>query len=106
MSDDCALILGAASNIGVVQMPGRNYPGVVIQGDPLYSMLFRALDIAQELKKLSYGEDIYIQIPDLVSELRNRLIFYEATLEQHGFNKPRVPMQDRYVELLQDVEGE
>ena len=81
MSQDVATILSHVSNIGIVQLPGRRYPGVVVQGDSLHIMLGQAIEVARELKRLG-SEEAYFKALDMVSKLRGQRMFYEETLER------------------------
>ena len=81
MENESAVILGHVSNIGVVQTPGRRYPGVVVQGDSLHNMLGQAIEVARELKRFG-SEEAYFKALDMVSKLRGQRMFYEETLER------------------------
>jgi hypothetical protein len=43
-------IFSDASNMAVMRHPGRNYPGSLIQGDSLYSLLQVAKEVKNEIK--------------------------------------------------------
>ena len=70
-------VLSETVNCPVVQMPGRNFPGVVLQGDSLRILL----DSAEEVQQLCSS----VKNPDLsaaVASLREKLAGYVVSYEQ------------------------
>ena len=49
-------VLSDAVNRAVVRMPGRQFPGIVVQGDRLVSLIGAARDIAERAKALGDTE--------------------------------------------------
>ena len=77
-----ARLLTEATNYAVVQLPGRKFPGVVVQGDSLnnlVSLLEAAL--ADESERL----DLIEETLDILRGARNR---YEATCSAAGIALP------------------
>ena len=74
-------------NSPVVRMPGRKYPGVVIQGDSLFGLLSLMNEVIRALESKDYSE-----LSDLVQELKDllheRVMIYEDTLRQHQMELP------------------
>lgn len=79
-SVEVELLTDGGSN-AVVQMPGRAFPGVVVQGDTLFSLLSLARAIATETP----NSDSAVS---LVEELAAMLARYETALHAHGIRKP------------------
>ena len=70
--DDTAKLLTPPTNYAVVQLPGRQFPGVVVQGDSLSTIV----SILQEAKKQEDPDER----TDLISEVLDTL---EASLENY-----------------------
>jgi hypothetical protein len=75
------------SNYAIVRMPGRNYPGCVIQGDSL-NILLKTAKRAHELAVSTGIEDLIGETEDLVENLSGRLDYYEVILKAHGMDVP------------------
>jgi hypothetical protein len=87
------------SNSGVVQMPGRKFPGIVIQGDSLSNMFEGSRHCLQQAKQRK-DEDTYYEILMMAEMLQGHLLKYEATLTDLGLERPYFPsIQAR---LIQD----
>jgi hypothetical protein len=82
-----AEILSHASNSGIVQMPGRKFPGIVIQGDSL-SNLFEQVCCCLKLAKQHQDEDAYYKILMLAKMLQGHLVNYEKKLTELGIERP------------------
>jgi len=74
-------------NCPVVQVEGRSYPGVVIQGDSLFSLysaaeqLFRSCEVDNE--KYDYNAAEFLR-----DSLKGYLLVYEETLGKKGMKLP------------------
>jgi hypothetical protein len=75
------------SNYAIVRMPGRNYPGCVIQGDSL-NILLNTAKRAHKLAASTGIEDLIDETEELVANLSDRLDYYEAILKTHGIDLP------------------
>jgi hypothetical protein len=64
------------TNAAVVRMPGRRFPGLVIQGDSLSILLHRVQSILDRVQELPDGE-----LCDDVEEVRDILLGYLRTYE-------------------------
>ena len=53
--DDVAKLLSKPTNYAVVQLPGRSYPGTVIQGDSLQTLVLRLQEVRQMLDSNQIG---------------------------------------------------
>lgn len=80
-------LLTPVENNAVVRLPGRRFPGVVIQGDSLSILvervrsLRRGLDATGELELQSRA----LEVEEMLSELQ---VKYENTLAAHGLELP------------------
>jgi hypothetical protein len=68
-------------------MPGRNFPGCVIQGDSL-SILLSSAEVVLDLAKQAGHEELIEEATDLVGSLAGRLAHYENVLKAHGIGLP------------------
>src|SRR5262245_41634599 len=87
MANLSAQILSDVPNSGVVQLPGRQFPGVVVQGDSLSSM-FDDLSLALRQAKAQRYEEAYYSILSVASRMQELLGAYEATLKQAATRLP------------------
>ncbi|MFI8326460.1 DUF6959 family protein [Streptomyces sp. NPDC085529] len=82
-----AELLTAAGNDAVVRLPGRAFPGILIQGDTLSVLRddvaeLVALCAAGDLEEATYVAGL------LQSDLTAKLQRYTAALEAHGIRTP------------------
>lgn len=82
-------VLCEDSNYAVVRMPGRNYPGVVIQGDSFANLVGLARELISELERRSHEEAKEIA-EELFDLLAGRQQHYEQVLLQEGIELPYV----------------
>ena len=74
-----------ASNNAIVRVPGRQFPGMVVQGDTLASLHASAMDLSLRLKQLGVGdEEILYGAQDLQEQLLDRLLHYQQVLAAQG----------------------
>lgn len=93
-----AKILSQASNSGVIQMPGRKYPGIVIQGDSLFNLLEQVRYCLQQAKQ-HQDEEAYYEILMLAEVLQGQLVNYEMVLSRLGLGRPYFPsIQEQLIE--------
>ena len=74
-------------NRGVVKMPGRHFPGLVIQGDTLSILLDLANSIHEKLKNTS-DTDLIEESIELRDSLQQLVLHYESTLGKHNIPLP------------------
>jgi hypothetical protein len=87
VSVDC---LSEAPNYGVIRMPGRKYPALVVQGDSLRILL----DLAQEIQgrvKDSSDEELRSTVDELMEQLGSRVEHYEQVLAKEHMELPYAP---------------
>ena len=79
-------LLSSAGNIGVVQLPGRRFPALVIQGDTLSIIV----DQSRKLCALIPAEaaEAREEAEFLQRDLEKLQEHYEATLAAHGLQLP------------------
>ena len=87
MTEEAARILSHVPNSGIVQMPGRRFPGIVMQGDTL-SNVFDAVVFALEDAKVRRDEDTYYELLMFAETLQGQLQHYEQTLSGLGMPLP------------------
>ena|ERR1700722_15824183 len=87
MAAETAEILSHISNSGIVQLPGRRFPGIVIQGDTLSGMFDGARYLLNEFKR-SHDEERFYETLMFAQQLQGQLLHYETTLEKHGISLP------------------
>ena len=89
MSDDRIEIkvLDDTINSFVIQLSGRKFPAIVIQGDSLKSMSDLVDDIGERLAHNDI-EEAKSMTRELRTLFRARLEIYESTLRKHGISLP------------------
>jgi hypothetical protein len=87
VTDLSAPILAEVPNSGIVQLPGRRFPGVVVQGDSL-SAMFDELASALGHAKNRRDEGAYYATFAVASQLQDLLAAYENTLGAIGSSLP------------------
>jgi hypothetical protein len=80
-------ILSDAVNYLVLKSPGRNFPGMVIQGDTLARLYRDAAEVCRLAKK-SGDEELQGEAAALCEELGDHLAYYERVLLAHGIAIP------------------
>jgi hypothetical protein len=87
MQSDNLKILSQIPNSGIVQLPGRKFPGVVIQGDTLSNLFDGVRCVLQEAKRLQ-NEELFYEMLMLAEQLQGQLLHYEETLAKQGIELP------------------
>lgn len=78
-------IYSDATNAAVMRHPGRQFPGMLIQGDSLHNlskMATAALDGAEP------ESDHWHDLKELADQLRSRVDFYSQVMREHGLKLP------------------
>lgn len=97
-----ASLLTAPGNYAVVQLPGRNFPGVVFQGDSLNAMI----GALQQALSAPDGQEV---IEDLIETLLEVRASYEAVCDRENLSLPypkAVPGSDADQEGMGDRAAE
>lgn len=74
---------GDAGNNAVVKMPGRRFPGVVIQGDTLATLTRIARRVAQRIPQSGVGE-LLDEATDLADRLEDILARLSEAMDEAG----------------------
>jgi hypothetical protein len=79
--------LAVGGNNTVVRLPGRRFPGVLVQGDSLHILRTEVAEIAEACERDDPAE---ARDPAglLLSGLDDLLAAYEAALADHGIRRP------------------
>ena len=80
-------VYSEASNYGIVRMPGRRFPGSVIQGDSLSILCALAHSIHNRVAGTN-DEELVDDVAELLDLLEGRLRHYEQVLTEHGIELP------------------
>jgi hypothetical protein len=81
-------VYSETSNYGIVKMPGRSFPGCVIQGDSLAILCSHARSIHQRAIQLVGKDDLVDEASELLDLLQDRLGHYEQVLANHNLTLP------------------
>lgn len=77
-------LLSEPTNGAIVHLPGRAFPGVVIQGDTLDALITDLHDVSSE----GGAEDGYDLLTDVIARLKGLQAHYEAVLKREGISLP------------------
>jgi len=86
-------IFAEDSNLGVVRMPGRNFPGSVVQGDSLAILCSLARSICARAATCG-DEELKGDAAELLELLEGRQKHYEHVLAQHHIELPYQPVAE------------
>jgi uncharacterized protein DUF6959 len=82
-----AELLSRAINYAVVQLPGRRFPGVVIQGDSLRILVGRIEEL-QRLAEPHGDEELLLGLAEIHDELNSARVHYERICQERGIAPP------------------
>lgn len=80
-------VLAQDTNAWVVRTPGRQYPGIVIQGDALHTLFSLAVKVHERTSK-GHDDDLLEDVQELHDLLSARLGVYERVLKEKGIPFP------------------
>lgn len=83
-------VFSEATNYGIVRMPGRQFPGCVIQGDSLSILLAGAREVLERVAG-SGDEELVGCAEDLVEKLQSHLDHYQQVMRAHEIPLPFTP---------------
>ena len=86
--NNTAKILQIGSNGAVVQLPERQFPGVVIQGDSLSILMRKMIEIRLMITDKADISETTSEIDDVIDKLYGRIALYEMTLEKNSIPLP------------------
>ena len=87
MHIDNVEIYSDQTNAAVIRHPGRRFPGVLIQGDSLFSLCVQA-DDACAAARGKLGSDAYDELNELRNALWGYLNHYKSVLGEHQISLP------------------
>ena len=87
MRTDTVEIYSDATNAAVMKHPGRNFPGVLVQGDTLHSLCVAA-DASCKASRGRISEDAYTELNELRNHLWDLLTHYKRVLAEHHVPLP------------------
>jgi hypothetical protein len=82
-------------NNAIVRMPGRAFPGVLVQGDSLSIVREHVASAARLLASLNGGEEALGELGIALDDLDAMLDGYERALEANGLRRPYAARQPR-----------
>lgn len=77
------------SNAATMRHPGRNFPGVLVQGDTFYLMASRADWLCKNLRG-KVSSEAYAEVNSLRNKLQGLLAPYKEAVGAHGMRLPFV----------------
>lgn len=80
-------LLSQPTNFAVVQLPGRNYPGVVVQGDTLHTLVQRVEGMIQSLNSNDFDE-LAAGLEEMREQLSSARTHYESVCVERGIALP------------------
>ena len=80
-------IYSDATNQAVMKHPGRSYPGVLVQGDTLYSICRDLDEVCREIKDGNISE-AFGELNEIRNSMRERLNHYKVVLGEHDIELP------------------
>jgi predicted RNase H-like HicB family nuclease len=87
MMDRTAKLLTEPSNYAVVQLPGRQYPGVVFQGDSIHALLAQLKNALDAARKYS-DDELNAELEDAVELLVGIESKLKSLCEREGIPSP------------------
>lgn len=78
-------ILSDTTNAAVLRHPDRHFPGILVQGDTLYTLCQRADQVCREIGRASSG---FGEANELRNVLHGLLSHYKGVLGEHGIPLP------------------
>ena len=79
-------------NRGVIKMPSQNFPGLLLQGETLSTLLRLAKSVHEKSQATSNTELIDASL-ELQDNLQQLLSHYESTLSKHNIPLPYSTLQ-------------
>jgi uncharacterized protein DUF6959 len=80
-------IYADTTNAAVLRHPGRNFPGVLVQGDTLYS-LCQAADFVCSRARSGLDDESFSELNELRNRLWSFLTHYKSVLAEHQVPVP------------------
>ena len=87
MKIDKLEVYSDASNMAIIKHPGREYPGSLMQGDSLHSLLQNLIEAKAEIESGNLRDSAEI-LDEVINSLNDRLEHYTKVLKDHGIELP------------------
>lgn len=87
MMTETARLLSRSGNYAVVQLPDRNFPGIVVQGDSAHALLAQ-VDAILKLARKYEDADLNAEIEDLRELLSDLNGHFEIVCAREGIKLP------------------
>lgn len=81
-------IYSDASNAAVMRHPGRNFPGVLVQGDTLANLAHRLSSAMEEIDIAQLSEESQENLLYVQQTLVGLKTHYAAVVSKHGIRPP------------------
>ncbi|MEU1688894.1 hypothetical protein [Micromonospora sp. NPDC005707] len=88
MSQEQAQVLSRGTNCAVVELAGRAFPGLHLQGDTFAALWIQLADAARTLREDPGNGEALDDLDYAIQEAQGFLGFYEATLSEQGIRRP------------------
>ena len=88
MTDEQAGVLARGGNVAVIQLEGRAFPGVHVQGDTFAELHRQFGDVAGRLRRSAGDTEALADLDHAVEEMAQTLRFYESVLAEPGVRLP------------------
>lgn len=103
-------VYSRASNHAVIGVPGRRFPGAVVQGDSLSVLCAEAREISEAFRSLGVKDEELLYLAQGHQEnLLERLLHYQNVLDAHGIELPygeKVSESDLVVLVSEDPDDD
>lgn len=80
-------VITDATNVAVIRMPGRRFPGILLQGDSLNYLRVLSQSLKTRLADIE-DEDLVCTVTELEALLQGYARAYEVALEREGLDLP------------------
>jgi hypothetical protein len=80
-------ILDSTANVAVVRLPERSFPGLVMQGDSLATLVADLRHIDADLADGSIAR-AHFDLREVLARMESLRLHYEAVLDEHGIQLP------------------
>ena len=87
MRTELVEIYADTTNAAVLRHPDRKFPGVLVQGDTLYS-LCRAADFVCSRARSKLDDEAFSELSELRNRLWSALTHYKSVLAEHQVPVP------------------
>lgn len=87
-SRDDAPVYGRIGNLAVVQLPGRAFPAIAVQGDTFQALVAQAEGLASAILASGVEAEMAEEVVHALARLRAARDFYEGVLCDRGIGLP------------------